>query len=79
MAIVEIDRMRKTKASFLADSAFATKQKLEREICGCGHHRIVHGSTVMGLAVGHGKCFVHRCPCVKFTWHHEDESRVSSR
>lgn len=71
--------MKGKKASFLADEAWELRQRLEREICGCGHQRIIHGAAVRGLAAGHGKCFANHCPCAKFTWHHEDESRITRR
>jgi len=40
-----------------------------RELCSCGHKRLVHGDRLGGLARGHGQClFGHGCRCVQFTW-----------
>ena len=69
--------VRKTN-DVIASEAMATQAKLEREICSCTHQRVVHGSAVAGLAAGHGQCYVGKCRCIKFSWHHEDESLVTA-
>ena len=63
--------MPRRKTDFLTPEQLALKNKLEREICTCHHARIIHGATVAGLALGHGKCYVGGCRCPKFAWHHE--------
>lgn len=69
--------MRRKKADALTAQALATREKLEREICGCTHARLVHASTVGGLASGHGRCYVGKCRCIKFSWHHETSMAVA--
>lgn len=65
--------MRTKKSDRLSEKEILLRDRLDREICACRHARIVHGSAAMGLAIGHGWCFVTGCPCTKFAWHHEEE------
>lgn len=63
--------MRKKNSDQITADARATRDRLERYICTCTHAQLVHGSTLGGLAAGHGQCYVGGCRCLKFSWHHE--------